>query len=418
MDREETVVVGLDLGTTKICAIIAEWGVHGQVQIIGVGSRPSEGLRRGVVVDVEKTVQSIKKALEEAELMAGVEIGSVYAGIAGEHVGSANSHGLIAVGGEDGEVSAADRERVVEAARAVAGIASDREILHILPQNFSVDEQRGIRNPVGMVGARLEVDVHIVTGAVTSAQNICKSILRAGIEVRDIVLEPLASSCAVLEQEERDMGVCLVDVGGGTTDVALFTQGSVRYTSVIGLGGQNVTNDVAIGLRTSWSHAESIKCASGSALGEQVEKEEMVEVPGVAGRPPHEVPRRMLAAIIQPRMEEIFGLVREELRGALQGSVLNAGIVLTGGGALLEGAVELAEQVFEMPVRLGIPRGFSGMAESVTNPIYATALGLVLFGVDNQEPAQGPVSPGTNGLSEGAFETIYTRMKDWFQTLT
>lgn len=415
---QEDIVVGLDLGTTKICAIIAERGVEGQVKVIGVGNHPSEGLRRGVVVDVEKTVESIKKAVGEAELMAGVEVGSVFAGIAGEHVGSANSHGLIAVGGEGGEVSSVDRERVIEAARAVAGIASDREILHLLPQDFSVDEQRGIRNPVGMVGARLEVDVHIVTGAVTSAQNICKSVLRAGIEVRDIVLEPLASSYAVLEQEERDMGVCLVDVGGGTTDVALFTQGSVRHTSVIGLGGQNVTNDVAIGLRTSWSHAESIKCASGTALAEQIEKGEMVEVPGVAGRAPRQVPRQMLAAIIQPRMEEVFTLVRRELVGALYGRSLNAGIVLTGGGALLEGAVELAEKVFELPVRLGIPRGFTGMADSVTNPIYATALGLALFGVESQEPGSGRIVEGPNGLSDGKFESVLGRMKDWFQALT
>jgi cell division protein FtsA len=415
---QEDIVVGLDLGTTKICAIIAERGVEGQVKVIGVGNHPSEGLRRGVVVDVEKTVESIKKAVGEAELMAGVEVGSVFAGIAGEHVGSANSHGLIAVGGEGGEVSSVDRERVIEAARAVAGIASDREILHLLPQDFSVDEQRGIRNPVGMVGARLEVDVHIVTGAVTSAQNICKSVLRAGIEVRDIVLEPLASSYAVLEQEERDMGVCLVDVGGGTTDVALFTQGSVRHTSVIGLGGQNVTNDVAIGLRTSWSHAESIKCASGTALAEQIEKGEMVEVPGVAGRAPRQVPRQMLAAIIEPRMEEVFALVRRELVGALYGRSLNAGIVLTGGGALLEGAVELAEKVFELPVRLGIPRGFTGMADSVTNPIYATALGLALFGVESQEPGSGRIVEGPNGLSDGKFESVLGRMKDWFQALT
>ncbi len=415
---QEDIVVGLDLGTTKICAIIAERGVEGQVKVIGVGNHPSEGLRRGVVVDVEKTVESIKKAVSEAELMAGVEIGSVYAGIAGEHVGSANSHGLIAVGGEGGEVSSVDRDRVIEAARAVAGIANDREILHILPQDFSVDEQRGIRNPVGMVGARLEVDVHIVTGAVTSAQNICKSVLRAGIEVRDIVLEPLASSYAVLEQEERDMGVCLVDVGGGTTDVALFTQGSIRHTNVIGLGGQNVTNDVAIGLRTSWSHAESIKCASGTALAERVEKGDMVEVPGVAGRAPHQVPRQMLAAIIQPRMEEVFALVRRELAGALYGRPLNAGIVLTGGGALLEGAVELAEQVFELPVRLGIPRGFTGMADSVTNPIYATALGLALFGVESQEPGSGHVVEGPEGLSEGKFDSVLTRMRHWFKALS
>jgi cell division protein FtsA len=408
-------VVGLDLGTTKICVVIAERMAHGGLQIIGVGCSPSEGLRRGVVVDVEKTVQSLKKAVQEAELMAGVEVSSVYAGIAGEHIGSLNSRGIIAIGGQDQEICEADRGRVIEAARAVAAIPIDREVLHVLTQEFIVDDQREIRDPVGMSGVRLEAEVHIVTGAVTSAQNICKSILRADIEVRDIVLEPLASSYAVLEEDEKEMGVCLVDIGGGTTDIALFFQGSVRHTGVIGLGGQNVTNDVAIGLRTSWPHAEKIKCTHGTALVDRVEAEDMVEVPGIAGRTSHPVPRRDLGDIIEPRMEEIFALVLRELQNVACVDFLSAGIVLTGGGALLDGAVELAEKVFEMPVRLGLPRGFEGMTEKVTSPIYATALGLVLYGAENRTATNGHHKP--NGLSEGKFDIVLTRMKEWFKTL-
>lgn len=408
-------VVGLDLGTTKICAVIAERTANSSLQISGVGNTPSDGLRRGVVVDVEKTVQSIKKAVEEAELMAGVEVSSVYAGIAGEHVGSLNSRGIIAAGGDDREISAADRDRVIEASRAVAIIPIDREVLHVLAQEFAVDEQRGIRDPVGMSGVRLEADVHIVTGAVTSAQNICKSILRAGIEVRDIVLEPLASSHAVLEEDEKEMGVCLVDVGGGTTDIALFYQGSVRHTGVIGLGGQNVTNDVAIGLRSSWPHAEKIKCDHGTALAGQVGAEEMIEVSGIAGRAANSVPRRTLGAIIEPRMEEIFTMVRRELERTAYAETLSAGIVLTGGGALLDGVIALAEQVFDRPVRLGMPRSFEGMAERVASPIYATALGLILFGAENRVSTNGRYK--ANGLSDGRFDMVLARMKEWFQTL-
>ena len=410
-------VAGLDLGTTKICAVIAEAMANGRLQIIGVGHTPSDGLRRGVVIDMEKTVQSIQKAVKEAELMAGVKVDSVYTGIAGEHIGSLNSRGVVVIGGYDREISGADRDRVIEAARAVAAVPIDREVLHVLAQEFIVDEQREIRDPVGMTGARLETDAYIVTGAVTAAQNICKSILRAGVEVRDIVLEPLASSYAVLEEDEREMGVCLVDVGGGTTDMALFFQGSVRHTGVIGLGGQNVTNDVAVGLRTSWPHAEKIKCDHGTALEDLVEKEETIEVPDIAGRPSRSVPRRMLGAIVEPRMEEIFAMVQDRLERTAGAELLRAGIVLTGGGALLDGVVELAEQVFDKPVRLGLPRGFEGMIEKVASPIYATALGLVLFGAEHQKSANGRFSHRAQGLSEGKFDVVLTRMKEWFQTL-
>ncbi len=411
---QEGIAVGLDLGTTKICAIIAELTEQARLNILGVGNCSSDGLRRGVVIDVEKSVNSIKKAVYQAELMAGVQVAAVYAGIAGEHISSFDSRGVIAIGGDNGAVSVADRERVIAAARAVS-IPVEREVIHLLPQEFIVDGQAGIREPVGMVGVRLEANVHIITGAITSAQNICKSILRAGIEVRDIVLEPLASSCAVLDSAEKDMGVCLVDIGGGTTDVALFFQGGVRHTSVIGLGGQNVTNDVAIGLRTSWPQAENIKCIYGASLVESVGEDEMVTLPAIASSGPRSVSRRELAAIIQPRMEEIFTLVRGELEGTNCNTFPNISIVLTGGGALLDGVVGLAERVFEMPARLGVPDGHAGMSDKVMSPIYATALGLVAFGLEYQKSTNSSVHHPNKGLSEGRFETVLNRMKEWFQ---
>ena len=403
------VVVGLDLGTTKVCALIAEMTGSGRLKAIGVGSSPSEGLRQGLVIDVEKTVQAIRKAVQKAELMAGVEVDAVYAGIAGEHIGSRNSRGVVAVSGLEGEISQRDKERVIEAARAVS-VENGRQVLHVLPQEFIVDEQGGIRDPVGIAGVRLEADVHIVTGASTSVQNICKSILRAGLEVREMVLEPLASSYAVLEEDEREMGVCLIDIGGGTTDVALFSQGSIHHTAVIGLGGQNVTNDVAVGLRTSWSVAEKIKCSCVAGLAEEIDKKEMVEVPGIAGREPHAVSRQKLATIIELRMEEIFTLVRDNLRGAGITRRPGAGLVLTGGGALLEGVVELAERVFEMPVRLGVPGRIEGMAADVNNPIYATALGLALFGVDDLELDDSLIQTGKGRAGTGEWRRAMRKL--------
>ena len=408
------VVVGLDLGTTKIAAVIAERDAQRVLKIIGVGSSPSEGLRRGVIIDVEKTVQAIGKAIQEAELMAGVEVASVYAGVAGEHIGSCNSRGVVAVSGLGGEISATDKERVIEAARAVS-VEGGRQVLHVLPQEFFVDGQGGIRDPLGIAGVRLEAGVHLVTGATTSVQNIRNSVLRAGYDVRGVVLEPLASSYAVLEDDEREMGVCLIDIGGGTTDVALFSLGSIHHTAVIGLGGQNVTNDVAVGLRTSWSQAEQIKCAQGGALIERVDKEEIVEVPGIAGRQGHIVARRKLAAIIELRMEEIFELVRDDLERAGFSRTPGAGVVLTGGGALLEGAGELAERVFGMPVRLGVPGDLEGMGERVSNPIYATALGLGLFGMDEMESGDDPIlftRPNEPGGKEW-----WRNMLEWIQAL-
>jgi cell division protein FtsA len=412
MSGDGKLVVGLDLGTTKICTVIAEVAADRGPRVLGVGSCPSQGLRRGVVTDVEKTVQAVEKAIHQAELMAGVEVQEVFAGIAGEHVSSLNSSGVVAIAGEDGRITEEDRRRVLESAGAV-NIPIDREILHVLPQEFVVDGRRDIADPVGMFGVRLEAHVHVVTGAVTAAQNICRSILRAGLEVRDIALEPLASCAAVLNADERQMGICLVDVGGGTTDIAVFTRGGIRYTGVIGLGGQNVTSDVAIGLRTSWPTAEKIKCTWGTASLHQVGEDEVVEVPGVAGRPAQQTSRRLLADIIEARMEEIFILVREQL-GAVRFE-LAAGIVLTGGGALIDGAVELAERVFEVPVRLGVPRGVTGMVEGVESPAYATALGLARL-AGERGARDGEQWLKRENLDEDGFEAVFGRMKEWFQT--
>ncbi|MEW6755053.1 MAG: cell division protein FtsA [Candidatus Latescibacterota bacterium] len=409
----DPIAVGLDLGTTKIAAVIAELEAEGECKVIGVGCSASEGLRRGVIIDVERTVQAVRRAVEAAELMAGVQVNGVYAGLAGEHIDSCNSRGVVAVSGPGGEISPQDRERVIEAARTVL-VGGGRQVLHVLPQEYFVDGQGGIRDPVGIAGVRLEADVHLVTGAATSIQNICNTIQRAGLQVHRVVLEPLASSYAVLDEDEREMGVCLLDIGGGTTDVALFSLGSVHHTAVIGLGGQNVTNDVAVGLRTSWSQAEQVKRQHGSALPDLVGKDEVIEVPGVAGRQPHPVPRRRLAAIIESRMEEILGMVRDDLRRAGFSRAPGAGVVLTGGGALLEGVVELAERVFDLPVRLGTPRVTRGMADRVSSPVFATAVGLVLYGREETSDEFGPEERPANRPSGGRH--WWQGMIDWIQT--
>lgn len=401
-------IVGLDIGTTKICAIVAEADEVGQLKVTGVGTSPSDGLKRGVVVNVEKTVQSIRTAVEEAERMSDVRISSVYAGIAGDHIRSFNSRGVIAVSGPENEIMVHDEDRVIEAAKAVS-IPMDREIIHVLPQEFSVDDQPGIKDPIGMSGVRLEADVHIVTGAVTSAQNICKSIRRAGVEVVDLVLEPIASSYSVLTPEEEEMGVALVDIGGGTTDVAVFYDGAIRHTAVVGLGGQNVTHDVNIGLRTPWKQAEELKQKHGCALQSLVQPDETIEVAGVAGRPSYEVPRADMAAIIEARMEEVFSLVHREIRRTDYADLLAAGVVITGGGAMLEGTVELAEEVFGMPVSLGVPRGVTGLVDAVSEPLFATAVGLVQFGYHHRSRNGHPI--GMNG--DHMFDSILGRMKGW-----
>jgi cell division protein FtsA len=406
------VVAGLDLGSTKICAIIAERSDNGKLRIIGTGQRPSEGVRRGVIVDAEQTVKAIDEVVRQAELMAGVEAGAVYAGIAGEHIASLNSSGMVAVGDNGGRIAALDRERVLDAAGAVK-VPLDREVLHILPQEFAVDGKRGIPDPVGMYGVRLEANVHVVTGAVTAVQNICRSILRAGVDVRDIVLEPLASSYAVLSEDEKQMGVCLIDIGGGTTDVAVFARGELRYSGIIGLGGQNVTNDVGIGLRTSWAEAERIKCAHGSAVTDGIAAAEKVAVPGIAGRSAQPMSRRDLADIVEARMEELFALARQQVLAGMPGAVLGAGIVLTGGGAQVEGAAALAERVFDAPVRLGAPVGLEGMVDGIAGLPYATALGLVMYGAGQQADKPGAVA---REMVEDRFDSVVGRMKRWLQT--
>jgi len=378
MGRDDK-IVGLDIGTTKIAAVISEIDESNQPKIIGIGTSPSEGLKRGVVINLEKTVESIASAVEDAEMMAGVKVNSVYAGIAGDHIRSINSRGVIAVSRSDHEITPADVERVIEAAKTVA-LPTDREIIHVLPQEFTVDDQPGIKDPVGMVGVRLETEVHIVTGAVTSAQNIYRGVKKAGLEVWDLVLQPLASSYALLSPEEEELGVALIDLGGGTTDFAIFYDGSIRHTGVVGLGGKNVTNDIAIGLRTPVDQAEEIKKLYGCAISSLVDAEEMIEVPGVGGRESKQVSRSVLSAIIEPRLEEILSLTLQEMKKSSFFDLLAAGIVLTGGGSLMEGMVELTEKIFDMPVRRGKPHRVSGLEEIASNPIYSTGVGLILYG--------------------------------------
>ncbi|CAN5284651.1 MAG: cell division protein FtsA [Gemmatimonadetes bacterium] len=404
----ENIIVGLDIGTTKIGCIIAELDGDRNVKIVGVGTSRSEGLRRGVVVNLEKTVVSIGRAIEEAELMAGVEVRNVYAGIAGDHIRSLNSHGVIAVSRGGVEITRSDMSRVIDAAKAVA-IPMDREVVHILPQEFIVDEQTGIKDPTGMAGVRLEVDVHIVTGAVSSAQNLVKAIQRAGYQVRDLVLEPLASSYGVLTEDEKDLGVALVDIGGGTTDVAVFNEGAIRHTSVIGLGGSSVTNDIAIGLRTPARDAERIKERYGMAIARLVDDDEEIVVPRVAGQGERRVSRRVLASIIQPRMEELLALVRADIRKTRWHDRIPAGLVLTGGASALPGTAELAEDALDMPVRIGYPIHVTGLVDSVNDPRFATGVGLVLYGRD----AGREENRFATGDDDSVWNRVLERMREW-----
>lgn len=409
-----SMIVGLDIGTTKISVIIAELTGNGDASIVGVGYCPSTGMRRGVVVNIDKTTEAIEKAIMEAERMAGVEIASVYAGIAGDHIRSINSKGVIAVSREKGkahpnEITQKDVDRVIEAAKAVA-LPMDREVLHVLPQEFTVDDQEGIKEPVGMSGVRLEADVHIITGAVTSAQNIYRCVKRTGITVRDLVLEPLASSYAILTQDEKELGVGLLDFGGGTTDIAIFYDGTIRHTSVIGFGGEYVTRDIALGLKTPLEQAENIKLEHGCALESRARDDQIISIPGVGGRPPREVSRGVLASIIQPRVQEIFELALHEIRQSGCYDLLTTGIVLTGGGALLEGVDELAEEVTGLPVKIGRPDGLGGLMEAADSPVYSTAVGLVLYGLAHQH--QMDVFRGDDSK---IFQKIVHRMKQWFE---
>ncbi|EHQ51414.1 cell division protein FtsA [Ectothiorhodospira sp. PHS-1] len=403
---DKGMIVGLDIGTSKVEAIVGEVNDEGGIEIVGIGSHPSRGLKKGVVVNIESTVQSIQRAIEEAELMAGCQIHSVFTGIAGSHVKSLNSTGVVAI--KDKEVTTADVERVIDAARAVA-IPADQRILHVLPQEFIIDEQEGIREPIGMSGVRLEAKVHLVTGAVSAAQNIIKCVRRCGLEVDDIILEQLASSHAVLTEDEKELGVCLVDIGGGTTDIAVFTDGAIRHTAVIPIAGDQVTNDIAVALRTPTQYAEDIKIKYACALRQLANPEESIEVPGVGDRPPRRLSRQTLASVVEPRYEELMTLVQSELRRSGCEEMVAAGVVLTGGSSKMEGVAELAEEVFHMPVRLGLPQYVTGMVDAVKNPTHSTGVGLLLFGHQSRYQALG------EGVRGGSMKSVWGRMKSWFQ---
>ena len=402
--KGENLIVGLDIGTTKICAIVGTMTESG-LDIVGIGTSPSRGMRKGVVINIESTVTAIRKAIQEAELMAGCEINSVFAGIAGGHINGINSQGVIAI--KSREVTAEDVRRVIDAAKAIA-IPMDREVIHILPQEFIVDDQDGIREPLGMNGVRLEVRVHIVTGAVASAQNIIKSCNKAGVAVGDIVLEQLASAEAVLTPDEKDLGVALIDIGGGTTDIAIFVDGAIKHTSVLSLGGNHLTNDIAVGLRTPTQEAERIKQKWGCCLTSMVGKDETIEVPSVGGREPRVLSRQLLAEILEPRVEEIFTLVNRELIKSGYENRISSGLVITGGSAILPGMPELAEQIFNLPVRRGVQQGIGGLADVVNSPIYATGVGLVKYGSRNMQSRNFAIG------QENVFDKVVRRMKEWF----
>ncbi len=403
-NKRESLIVGLDIGTTKICCIVGNLTDEG-LEIVGIGTSVSKGLRKGVVINIESTVEAIQKAVREAELMAGCEIKTIYAGIAGGHIKGLNSQGVIAI--KNREVSSEDLTRVIDAAKAIA-IPMDREVLHILPQEFIIDDQDGIREPLGMSGVRLEAKVHIVTGAVASAQNIVKSCNRAGTDVADIVLEQLASSEAVLSADEKELGVALVDLGGGTSDIAIFSEGAIKHTSVLSIGGDHLTNDIAVGLRTPMAEAEKIKQAYGCCLTSMVGKDETIEVPSVGGREARVLSRQLLAEILEPRVEEIFTLVNREIIKSGYEDLIASGVVITGGSSILPGMPELAEQIFNLPVRRGLPQGIGGLIDVVNSPIYATGVGLVKYGSKNLDRQQFKIG------QDNVFEKVILRMKEWF----
>ncbi|HPL63793.1 MAG TPA: cell division protein FtsA [Syntrophales bacterium] len=410
MGRKGQLIVALDIGTTKICVIIGEASESG-IDIVGLGSHPSEGLRKGVVVNIDSTMESIRKAIEEAELMSGCRIKSVFTGISGGHVKSFNSYGIVAVRGS--EVDEMDVKRAIEAAKAIA-IPLDREVLHTLPQYYLVDDQDGVKDPIGMSGVRLEVKVHIITGAVTSIQNIIKSVNGVGLDINEIILESLAASDAVLSPDERDLGVALVDIGGGTTDVAVFSEGSIKHTAVLPLGGSYVTNDIAVGLRTPMAEAERVKMKFGCAYTPMIPQDEMIEVPSVGGREPRRISRQVLGGIIEPRMDEILNLVCREIVKSGYEERLAAGIVLTGGTALLEGVAELSERIFNMPVRRGIPLGVGGLTEVVKSPLYATGVGLLFHGSRIQSGGGSAYRKSEGNLFGGMIRKISRWSKELF----
>lgn len=403
---EQNLIVGLDIGTSKVVTIVGTITPADTVEVVGIGMTPSRGLKRGIVVDIESTVESIRRAVEEAELMAGCEINDVYAGIAGGHIRSLNSHGIVAI--TDKEVTSFDVERVIDAARAVA-IPADQKLLHVLPQEFLVDSEVGIRVPIGMSGVRLEAKVHLVTGAVSAAQNIVKCIQRCGLDVKDLVLEQLASSYAVLTEDEKELGICLLDIGGGTSDIAVFCGGAIQHTAVIPIAGAQATNDIAVSLRTPTLHAEEIKIRYACALSQLANPDETIEVPSVGDRPPRRLARQTLAEVVESRYEELFTLVHDELRRSGYEEMIAAGIVLTGGSAKMEGAVELAEEIFHVPVRLGVPQYVEGLADVVRNPIHATGVGLLLYA---REAAHGRAD---GVVAKAKDPGMLGKMKTWVQ---
>ncbi|MEO1767474.1 cell division protein FtsA [Thiobacter aerophilum] len=403
---QKNLIVGLDIGTSKVVALVAEVLPEGRLEVVGLGEAPSRGLKKGVVVNIDSTVNSIQRALEDAELMADCKIREVYAGIAGSHIRSMNSHGMVAI--KDKEVTQADVDRVIETARAV-NIPMDQQILHILTQEFIIDGQEGVREPLGMSGVRLEAKVHIVTGAVSAAQNIIKCVKRTGLEVRDLILQPLASSMAVLSEDEKELGVCLLDIGGGTSDIAVFTHGAIQHTAVIPIAGDQITNDIAMALRTPTKEAEDLKRAHGCALRQLASPTDMVNVPSVGERGARQLSRQTLAEVIEPRVEELYSLVQAELRRSGFEDLISSGIVLTGGSSLIEGMVELGEEVFHMPVRLGLPQYVGGLQEVVRNPRYATGVGLLLAGLEQYQRHQ------LARLKSSSLQQIFERMKAWFQ---
>ena len=398
------IMVGLDIGTSKVVAIVAELGLEGEIDIIGIGSHPSKGLKKGVVVNIETTVDSIQRAIEEAELMAGCQIERVYAGIAGSHIRGLNSHGIVAI--RDKEVFQADIERVIDAAQAVA-IPADQKVLHVLPQEYVIDDQEGVKEPLGMSGVRLEAKVHLITCAVNAHQNIEKCIRKCGLEVEDIILEQLASGDAVLTEDEKDLGVCLVDIGGGTTDIAIFSEGAIRHTAVIPIAGDQVTNDIAMALRTPTPNAEEIKIKYACALGSLAQENETIKIPSVGDRSDRDLSRQALAEVVEPRYEELFSLVQAELRRSGFEDLVAAGIVLTGGTSKIEGAIELAEEIFHMPVSLGKPKNVAGLSDIVRNPIYSTAVGLLHYGAKQQ-------TRGSANNPKQKSDGLINQFKSWF----
>ena len=405
-NQEKRTIVGLDIGTSKVLALVAELNQDDSIEVVGLGSHSSKGMKKGVVVNIESTVQSIQRAIEEAELMAGNQINSVFVGIAGSHIRSLNSHGIVAI--KDNEVMSADLDRVIEAAQAVA-IPADQRVLHVLPQQYLIDNQEGIREPLGMSGVRLEAKVHLVTCAVNAVQNIEKCIRRCGLEVENVILEQLASSYAVLTEDERDLGVCLVDIGGGTTDIAIFVEGSIEHTGVIPIAGDQVTNDIAMALRTPTQHAEDIKIRYACALAQLAKTDERIKVPSVGDRPPRDLSRQALAEVVEPRYDELFTLVQAEIRRSGLEDLIPAGIVLTGGTSRMEGAVDLAEEIFHMPVRVGYPQSISGLKDILRNPIYSTGVGLLHYGAENFDNYHSSLH------TPGGISRLVGNLRNWLQ---